>query len=118
MKKRVAALASILAFGLVGVAVAASKPSGTMSLSDPTSLGGQKLMAGSYDLSWIGTGTDVAVTIKKDGSIVAETHAKLVEMKQPARYDAVVTVKNASGTPSLEEVRFRNRKSELVFTAS
>src|SRR5215831_8159704 len=99
MKKRIAGLASVLTFGLVAAAGAASKTSGTMSLSDPTSLAGKKLAAGSYDLSWTGTGTNVAVTIKQEGKVVAETHAKLVEMKQPSRYDAVVTKKNASGTP-------------------
>ncbi len=118
MRKHVAGLAFVMAFGFPAFAAAAHQTSAKLELFEPTSLNGTELAAGTYRLSWTGSGTDVAVTVTKEGKVVAETRGKLVEMGHKAQDDAVVTKKDTAGHAKLEEVRFGGKKSELVFSAS
>jgi hypothetical protein len=111
----VPALALCLAAGAVG---ASSRQSFTVELPEATSLNGTQLSAGTYTLSWTGEGPEVAVTIKKNGKVVAETRGKLVDIGQKARQDGVVVRTDGGGGRTLTKVQFGGRKSALVFSGS
>jgi hypothetical protein len=78
----------------------ASSPRQSASVEPPeaTALNGTPLSAGTYTFSWTGEGSEVAVTLKKCGEVVAETRGKPVDIGRKAGEDAVV-VGRMEGAP-------------------
>ncbi|HXB54538.1 MAG TPA: hypothetical protein VN461_07120 [Vicinamibacteria bacterium] len=114
-KKHVAGLVPAVTLCLATLAVgASSRQSVTVELPEATALNGTQLSAGTYTISWMGEGPEVAVTVKKSGKVVAETRGKLVDIGRKAEEDAVVVRTDGGGSKTLTKVQFGGRKSALV----
>jgi uncharacterized protein with FMN-binding domain len=87
---------------------------GKFSLSSPAQVGSTQLQPGNYTAAWDGSGPEVQVKIMQGKTVVATTSAKLVQKDQPAPYSAV-TLSSVSGTQTVNELAFGNRKESLVF---
>jgi len=87
---------------------------GKFSLSSPAQVGSTQLQPGNYTAAWDGSGPEVQVKIMQGKNVVATTSAKLVQKDQRAPYSAV-TMSSASGTQTVSELSFGNRKESLVF---
>ncbi len=87
-------------------------------LDTPMIVSGKALPAGDYSLSWMGEAPKVDVTFKRDAKVVAEASAKVEQLPQPSREEEVISRSLKDGKQALEEVRLRNQKTALVFSAS
>jgi hypothetical protein len=105
---------SILVSGIVLLAVSAwAESKGSLGLQHPTSVGGKTLATGNYTVRWQGAGDQVQLKIYKGKSEVASLPAHLVQLSATPEYDSAVISNDASGTPSLSEIRFGGKKFAL-----
>ena len=102
--------ALVLLITFAAVAAVAATGSARIDLNSDATLNGSKLTAGSYKISWTGSGDSVDVVFK-NGKQEIKTSAKVVELKKaPARTSIV---KNSDG--SIREIWFGGKTSSLVF---
>ena len=106
-KSLVMGLALLLASG----AFAATKAN--LQLSNPVLVNGTQLKPGDYKIQWDGSGPNVELSIIQGKNVVAKVPAHIVELANPAAYDAAVTHKNDSGPNSLAGVRFQGKKMAI-----
>jgi hypothetical protein len=110
------AAAAALVFVGVGAAWAGSDShSVKVSLDSPTMVAGKTLAAGHYTFAWAGNGPQVNVTVKRDGKILDETPARLVDQGTRSSYQERVIRQEPSGAHVLESVRLRGESTALVF---
>jgi hypothetical protein len=92
-----------------------SKSEGKFTLSDPVQLGSTQLKPGDYKATWEGTGSDVQVKILQGKNVVATTPAKLVDKSDS---QDSVSVGNANGSRTLEQIDFGGIRKALVFSSA
>ncbi|HXM67865.1 MAG TPA: hypothetical protein VN911_14115 [Candidatus Acidoferrum sp.] len=100
-----------LALLLASSAFAATKAN--LQLSNPVLVNGTQLKPGDYKIQWDGSGPNVELSIIQGKNVVAKVPAHIVELANPAAYDAAVTHKNDSGPNSLAGVRFQGKKMAI-----
>ncbi|HMK28107.1 MAG TPA: hypothetical protein VK473_00380 [Terriglobales bacterium] len=101
-----------LVIALASVAMAGSKNSASVSISQPVKVGDTQLQPGDYKVVWDGTGSDVQVSFMQGKKTVATAPAKLVEQGNP--YDgAVDTSGNDDNSRTMNSILWKNRS--LVF---
>ncbi len=96
---------------LVTLAAVAIEGTANVPVRANVQLNGKQIAAGNYKVSWTGTDNNVQVTFKNGKSDVLTAPAKLVEMKNPSPYTAIVYDQNGK----LQEIRFEGKKTSLVF---
>ena len=105
-----------LALLLATSAVAANKGNkGALDLDTPATIAGHQLAPGEYKLTWDGTGSKVELMILSHGKLVATVPARLIELSQPERNNAIESGTNADGTRSVNEIDFAGKKYALAF---
>jgi hypothetical protein len=109
-------LALGFALMLASSAFAATKES--LQISHPVTINGTTLKAGDYKVEWQGSGSSAEVSIVQGKRVLAKTSAQIVELKDPAPYNAAVTTKNDDGTSSLVGLRFQGKKVALDVAGS
>jgi hypothetical protein len=82
----------------------------TVKLYDDVKLNGKTLAAGSYDLSWEGTGSNVQVNIRQGKETVATLPAQLEPSKSAPVSSGYSTKKEDDGSKSLTNVFFAGKK--------
>lgn len=108
-------LASALLLLALPVASFAAKNSKDVTFDRTTRVGNTELQAGTYKVSWNGTGSQVEVDFSQNKKTVASTTAQIVNAPSP--YDSAVQVRaESSDSAVLEELDFKNL--ELVFRQS
>ncbi|HSD30208.1 MAG TPA: hypothetical protein VLL75_23105 [Vicinamibacteria bacterium] len=112
--QKLAVFATVLVFGMGSVAVAAGRRSLEVDLQDETSLGGTKVPAGKYKISWAGNEGETEVKVMRGRELVATGRGKLVERPQASPDDQVVSRKDATGAFVLSEIHVRGEKRVLV----
>src|SRR5438477_12457620 len=90
---------------------------GSMELVGAAHLNGKELPAGSYDLKWSGSGSEVQVKFLRGRKTIATAPAKIVKVKDAAERDAAV-IDTANGTRELSEAMFAGRNYRLEFTGA
>jgi len=114
-------IALVVAAGTLAVAGAASAKTESHSvdvtLSTPTVVGGQRIPAGDYRLSWAGDSSPVHVSIEEGSRVVATVDAK-VEPREPSPDEELISRTLKDGSRALEEVRPAHHKTALVFPIS
>lgn len=85
----------------------------TISLSSPTSVNGQKLAAGDYQLKYQVNGSTADLHFLKNNKEVATASAQVVPQEKAVREDSIVTKANGDGTSKLLEIQFANKKSTI-----
>lgn len=108
MKHSSKRLILVLALLLATSAFASGK--GSFHLSQPISVNGQTLPAGSYKASWDAKGPTFELNITQGKKVVATVPARMVELPRAYDNDATIMVTNSDGTRSLSEIRFSGKK--------
>jgi len=104
-----------LALLLATSAFAANK--GSLQVSAPVTINGKEIPAGDYTVKWEGTGPNVEVNILRGKNVVATVPARVVELDRAPERDSAVTVVNADGRKSLNEIRLSGKKYALAVGA-
>lgn len=94
-------LLSILSVG----AFASGANSGTVQLPSATKVGSTELPAGSYKVTWTGTGDNAQVTLKQ-GKYSATTTAQIVEAKKTQK---AIATKTENGSRILTQIQFQDK---------
>jgi hypothetical protein len=105
-------------FAVLGLAVllatsAFASNKGTLHLQEAVQVNGAQLPAGEYQVRWDGTGSNVEVSFMQGKKEVAKASARVIDLPQANGYDSAV-VDHSSGTASLSEIRFANKKAALA----
>lgn len=83
--------------------------------SEPILVAGKAITPGQYMLRWKTASPEAVVKFERNGTTVAEVHARLVERENESLHDSILAAKNASGELVLKEVRMRGKKQVIVF---
>ena len=94
----------ILSTLLAVTAFAANGGSGKVSLDSAVKVGSTELPAGTYKVTWTGSGDNAQVTLKQ-GKTSATTRAQVLEVRR--NNDAVAT-RSENGSKVLTEIQFRD----------
>ncbi len=87
----------------------------TLRVESDVRLAGKQLAAGTYQLTWKGSGPSAHVDILQNGSVVTTAPARVVTLSRKAPADASATRTNADGSLWLESVRFAGETFALYF---
>ena len=98
-------LGSLILITIFSIAAFAGSNSGTIKLTDNVKVGTTELPAGSYKVTWTGTGDNAQVTLKQ-GKYEATTTAQIVDQKRSQ--DGVAT-KSENGSRVLTQIQFRDK---------
>lgn len=112
-----AAFALALALAPASSVLADGRTSVKADLRDETSLGGTKVPAGKYRISWTANGADAEVQVLQGSKVVATGKGKLVNRDKPATDDEVVSRRSGTGF-AMSEIRLRGEKNVLVLQTS
>jgi hypothetical protein len=86
-----------------------------LTLTEATMVSGTTLPEGAYHLSWTGDSSKVHVTFEKDNHVIAQSDATLQQRAKPSSQEETISRTMKDGKQALEEVRFRNERTVLVF---
>jgi hypothetical protein len=100
-----------IALLLATSAFAAEK--GTLTITDPVTLGSTQLKAGTYTVEWDGNGPNVQLNILRGKSVVAATPAHMVDTGRAASTSGYSFTSDGNATPSLSEIRLHGKKYVL-----
>jgi hypothetical protein len=95
-------------------AFAGNMHKGSLQTFDAVQVNGKSLPPGEYKLTWEGTGPNVQLNILKNNKVVATSEAHVVQLAQKPGNDTAVIGGNASGTRSLQEIRFAGKNFGLA----
>ena|ERR1039457_4200324 len=109
---------NILKGVLLGIALllatsAFATEKGALTITDPITLGGTQLKAGTYTVQWDGNGPNVQLNILRGKSVVAVTPAHMVDTGRAPSVSGYSFTSAANGTPSLSEIRVHGKKYVL-----
>jgi len=115
MKINVTALTVLVLLVASFQAAAKENPPRAFQLRDVVVLNGAQVPAGTYELTWETHGSNVRVTLSKDGKFVAT--APGIWAKNGVKYteDEALLLVNSDGTKSLIEVRIKGAAKSIVF---
>ena len=115
MKINVAALIVFVLLAASFQVAAKENPSRAFQLREVVILNGAQVPAGTYELNWETHGSNVRVTLSKDGQFVAT--APGIWAKNGVKYmeDEALLLVNSDGTKSLIEVRIKGAARSIVF---
>ena len=111
---RLTSLNSLVLVGAVLVATSAlAENKGSMQLMHPTQIAGKQLPAGSYKVTWNGSGDAVQVSILQGKKEIATTNARVLQIQSPSSTDNALVTVNPDGSRSLSQIRFRGKTFAL-----
>lgn len=114
MKWNRVAKSLVLALAVVTATSAfAGGSKGTLHLSEAAQINGQTVPAGTYQLRWEGTGSNVELSVLQGKQVVTKAQARVVESKQAYAYDSTLVDRTGSAA-QVKEVRFGGKKFALV----
>jgi hypothetical protein len=96
------------------LAAAKETDKGHLELTSPAWIGATQLKPGDYQVDWNGNGPTVQVRFLKHHDLFAQAPARIVELKKPARSDALVfkPIKNGEAQ-AIDEIDFQNHSQAL-----
>jgi len=106
--KRLVGFASMLVL-LAAPAFGSSNKPQTVIIPQNVQVGSSKLPAGTYKLAWTGSGSDVQVTLTREGKTVITFAAKVVEQKNNPGVD----VNTIAGVTTLKAINLDKVSLEL-----
>jgi hypothetical protein len=77
---------------------------GSLNVTNPESVAGERLPAGQYKVRWEGTGPSVELSIMRGKKVVATVPAVLVPLHDPSLSDSVVVLVDAQGSRRLTQI--------------
>jgi hypothetical protein len=86
---------------------------GTLTITDPVTLGGTQLKAGTYTVQWDGNGPNVQLNILRGKSVIAATPAHMVDTGRSPSTSGYSITSDGNAAPSLSEIRLHGKKYVL-----
>ena len=99
------------AFLLAIDAFAANK--GTLHVSSPEIVAGEKLAAGDYTVRWDGTGPNTQFRVMHGGKVVVAAPARIVPLGSASPSNSVVVEVGADGSRRVSQISFSGQKLAL-----
>lgn len=78
-------------------------------------VGGKHLPAGSYQVTWEGSGPSAQADILQGGNLIASSRARVVRLNRNSASDTLETRANSDGSLSLQSLRFAGQSFALYF---
>jgi hypothetical protein len=112
--------AGFLAFSLLlaGSAIAGNSNRGTLNVAETVTVGGKQLPAGKYQVEWVGTGSDVEVSISNGRDTVAKVPAQVLPLKKAESESGYSTNADQTGNKALTGIFFSGKKYQLTFVGT
>jgi hypothetical protein len=104
------------AFLLATDAFAANK--GTLHVSSPEIVAGERLAAGDYTVRWDGTGPSIQFRIMQGAKVVVSAPARIVALDTASPSDSVVVDVEADGSRRVSQMWFSGQKLALQIEGS
>ena len=76
---------------------------------------GKKLMAGTYEIAWMGPDVVVHVDLQKDGKTIVRVPAHITSLEQRSAADKTVTRANADGSSTIASLEFASESFGVIF---
>ena len=96
---------------LASNAFAANK--GSLHVSTPENVAGERLAAGDYTVRWEDTGPSVELKIMQGNKVAATVPAKVIPLNDVSAENSVVVLTHDDGTRSLSEIFLSGRRFVL-----
>jgi hypothetical protein len=87
----------------------------TFHIDAPVQVSGVHLSAGSYQVTWEGSGPSAQVDILRNGNIIVSVRARAVLLNRKSPADAPGTRTNSDGSVFLQSLRFAGQTFALYF---
>jgi hypothetical protein len=104
------------AFLLATDGFAANK--GTLHVSSPEIVAGERLAAGDYTVRWDGTGPDIRFRIMQGAKVVVAASARIVALDTASPSDSVVIDVEGDGSRRVSQIWFSGQKLALQIEGS
>ena len=104
------------AFLLATDAFAANK--GSLHVSSPEIVAGERLAAGDYTVRWDGTGPSIQLRIMQGAKVVVAAPARIVALDNASPSDSVVVQVDADGSRRVSQMFFSGQKLALQIEES
>jgi hypothetical protein len=107
--------ASLLTFSLLlaASAIAGNTNKGTLKVDETVTVGGKRLPAGRYQVEWIGSGSNVEISISDGRDTVAKVPAQVLPLKKAEAGSGYSTNTDQAGNKALTGIFFGGKKYEL-----
>jgi len=102
-----------LILGMLSIPAFAAKNSQSLTVTTPVKVGTTQLAAGSYDLSWTGTGSTVQLSINQNGKTIVTVPAKATQTKSSV---VSMSTDKVGGVDVLQSIQLH--KVNLVLTGA
>jgi hypothetical protein len=103
----------LLGIALLLATSAFATEKGTLTITGPVTLDGTQLKAGTYTVQWDGNGPNVQLNILRGKSVVAATHAHMVDTGRAPEESGYTFTNEGNGTSSISEIRLHGKKYVL-----
>ena len=97
-------------------AFAANK--GTLHVSSPEIVAGERLAAGDYTVRWDGTGLNTEIRVTQGGKVVVTAPARIVPLDNASPSNSVVVQIAADGSRRVSQISFSGQKLALEIEES
>jgi hypothetical protein len=107
--------AGLLTFSLMlaASAVAGNPNKGTLQIDETVTVGDKQLPAGNYQVEWVGSGSNVELSISKGRDTVAKVPAQILPLKKAEAGNGYSINTDQAGNKALTGIFFGGRKYEL-----
>jgi len=107
--------AGLLTFSLMlaASAVAGNTNKGTLQIDETVTVGDKQLPAGNYQVEWVGSGSNVELSISKGRDTVAKVPAQVLPLKKAEAGNGYSIKTDEAGNKALTGILFGGRKYEL-----
>jgi hypothetical protein len=103
----------LLGSALLSATNAIAENRGTLHVSSPEMLAGERLTPGDYTVRWEGAGPDVQLRIMRGAKVLVSVPARIVPLDNASPSDSVVIQIYGNGVRSVSQISFSGQKVAL-----
>ena len=113
--KRTKITTGLLAFSLLlaASAIAGNTNKGTLRVDETVTIGGKQLPAGKYEVAWVGSGSNVELSISDGRETLAKVPAQILPLKTAQAGSGYSIKTDEAGNKALTEILFDGKKYKL-----
>jgi hypothetical protein len=104
---------ALLGFTSLFAASAFAADQKTLELNNPVIVNGTLLEPGTYKFRWVGSGTNIQLSVLRGSRVVATAPAHEVELQRAPDYDADVVRRGSEGPGTLSAVMIRGKRRSV-----
>ena len=88
----------------------------SMNVPNAGTLGGTRVEAGVYNITWVHHSPEVTVTVAKGKTVVATVKGRMESRNMKYQRNMIVYTAQPDGTQNIDEIRIGGTNSAIVFT--